>query len=97
MRLTQRASAVALGCAIAAFLAVLASSGGLFAADVALPKAPMITEMPPLSDYGCLYCVFPEPPVLRKWNSYNRDSDRLLDRDNPANPESPLDYMLRTF
>jgi len=97
MRLTQRAFTVALGCAIAAFLAVLASSGGLFAADVAQPKAPMIAEMPPLSDHACLYCVFPEPPVSRKWNSYNRDSDRLLDRDNPVNPESPLDYMLRTF
>ncbi|MFZ5865006.1 MAG: hypothetical protein ACOYXY_03915 [Thermodesulfobacteriota bacterium] len=97
MRLTQRVSALTLGCAIAAFLAVLASSGGLLAADVAQPQVPMIRDAPPLSDYTCLYCVFPEPPVLRKWNSYNRDSDRLLDRDNPVNPESPLDYMLRTF
>ncbi|MBM4325642.1 MAG: hypothetical protein FJ118_00640 [Deltaproteobacteria bacterium] len=97
MRRKERSRAVVLAWGITISLALLASAGGPFAADPAQPLAPTIRDLPPLTDYTCLYCVFPEPPVLRKWNSQNRDSDRNPDRDNPLNPESALDYMLRTF
>lgn len=43
------------------------------------------------------YRLAPNPRLYWKWNQQNRmsDYDQLLP--NPLNPESALDYMLRTF
>jgi hypothetical protein len=39
----------------------------------------------------------PDPRMIRKWDQHNRWSDFENLQRSPNNPESALDYMLRTF
>ena len=44
-----------------------------------------------------LYRLAPNPRVFRQWNDQIRIWDFQEYQRSPLNPESPLDYMLRTF
>ncbi len=79
---------------------------GALAVVVMLPMAghcqPYSRTQPPQYQpipYGQPYFYYfaPRPEVVRKWDNYNRwlQHDYLLR--SPYNPESTLDYMLRTF
>ncbi|MGO9569076.1 MAG: hypothetical protein ACLP5H_16190 [Desulfomonilaceae bacterium] len=45
----------------------------------------------------CYYCVERDNPVLWKWNVQNRLSDLSAITRSDLNPESDLDYMMRTY
>jgi hypothetical protein len=45
----------------------------------------------------CYFCVDRKTPTLWRWNLYNRASDRDVLMRSDLNPESDLEYMLRTF
>jgi hypothetical protein len=66
---------------------------------------PQTPQQPPMSAYQRgqaplnprLRFMVPNPRVFRQWDRENRmsDYDQLIR--SPLNPESSLDYMLRTF
>ncbi|MEI8183180.1 MAG: hypothetical protein WCG29_10800 [Desulfomonile sp.] len=43
------------------------------------------------------YRLTPKPGVYWKWNQYNRFSEYQNFLRSPLNPESDLDYLMRTF
>jgi hypothetical protein len=43
------------------------------------------------------YRIGPNPRVYRRWNSMNRYEDYQQHLRSPLNPESTIDYMMRTF
>jgi len=43
------------------------------------------------------YYLAPDPKMIRKWESYRRWLEFQQSLRSPINPESSLDYMLRTF
>jgi hypothetical protein len=43
------------------------------------------------------YYLVPSPHVYKKWNRQNRWSDFQQLQRSPLNPETDLEYMLRTF
>ncbi len=45
----------------------------------------------------CYFCVDRKTPTLWKWSLHNRSSDRDVLMRSDLNPESDLEYMLRTF
>ncbi len=45
----------------------------------------------------CYYCVERDKPAVWKWNVQNRLLDLGLLTRSDLNPESDLDYMMRTF
>jgi hypothetical protein len=45
----------------------------------------------------CYYCVDRDKPAVWKWNVQNRLLDLGLLTRSDLNPESDLDYMMRTF
>jgi hypothetical protein len=45
----------------------------------------------------CYYCVERDNPVLWKWDVQNRLSDIDFITRSHLNPESDLDYMMRTY
>ncbi len=55
-----------------------------------VPQGPL--PLPPF-----YYRVAPNPYTFRKWNQENRYSDYQQLLRSPLDPESDLDYMLRTF
>ncbi len=45
----------------------------------------------------CYFCVERDNPVLWKWHVQNRLSDLDVSTRSDLNPESDLDYMMRTY
>jgi hypothetical protein len=45
----------------------------------------------------CYYCVERDTPVLLNWHVHNRLSDLGAITRSDLNPESDLDYMMRTY
>lgn len=45
----------------------------------------------------CYYCVERDAPVLWNWQVHNRLSDLSAVTRSDLNPESDLDYMMRTY
>jgi hypothetical protein len=64
--------------------------------------APILAESRPRMEpqmpiTACYYCVERDTPVLWKWNVQNRLSDLSAITRSDLNPESDLDYMMRTY
>jgi hypothetical protein len=52
---------------------------------------------PPMPVSPCYYCVERDTPVLWNWHVHNRLSDLGAITRSHLNPESDLDYMMRTY
>jgi hypothetical protein len=52
---------------------------------------------PPMPVSQCYYCVERDNPVLWKWHVQNRLSEFGVITRSHLNPESDLDYMMRTY
>jgi len=54
-------------------------------------------EEPQMPMPECYYCVERDKPAVWKWNFQNRLLDRGVLTRSDLDPESDLDYMMRTF
>jgi len=61
------------------------------------PVPPPKQAPPPGSESGLYYRLAPNPLLFRQWDHQIRMWDFLEVQRSPLNPESPLDYLLRTF
>jgi hypothetical protein len=57
-------------------------------------RTPVEPQMP---DPECYYCVERDKPAVWKWNVQNRLLDLGVLTRSDLDPESDLDYMMRTF
>jgi hypothetical protein len=77
------------------FTVGLAQAGdGKPASNLAGSRPRMEPQMPVSQ---CYYCVERDNPLLWKWHVQNRLSDLDLMTRSDLNPESDLDYMMRTY
>jgi hypothetical protein len=63
------------------------------------PNTPLPAAYPPNRAPGnpYLYRLAPNPQVYRQWDRQIRIWDFQQYQRSPLNPESPLDYLLRTY
>ncbi len=70
------------------------SAGGKSAPAVG-GSLPRMEPQMPISE--CYYCVGPDKPTLWKWQVDNKFRDLDVATRSKLNPESDLDYMIRTY
>ncbi|HMK36383.1 MAG TPA: hypothetical protein VK463_15020 [Desulfomonilaceae bacterium] len=58
---------------------------------------PYASPAPVGQPYVSQYRLAPSPQIYWRWNQQNRMSDAEQVFRSPVNPESDLDYLLRTF
>jgi len=58
---------------------------------------PYAAPMPGPADNPVFLRLQPRPRLYRQWNQYNRALDQEVLMRSPLDPESDLQYMLRTF
>jgi len=61
------------------------------------PVPPPQQTPPEGSPSGLYYRLAPNPLLFRQWDHQIRMWDFLEVQRSPLNPESPLDYLMRTF